>query len=149
MTSNYPVHRTPEQGHTKECLAKAMIVAIENLRDDAVSDVEFRVGLQEGLPLDWADQYLREGVTVCLCPDPTPDLTDNDDALAELGLIVDDLDSTDPVRAEEGSDSMTLWLARWLPSDPSWNPVYGEDLSTLRGIEYWTPDLGTVRLVVR
>jgi len=146
---NYPVHRTPEQGHTKACLAKAMIVAIENLRDDETTDVEFRVMVQANTALEWADMYLEQGMTVCLCPDPTPDLTDNEEALAELGLIVDDLDSTDPVRAEEGSDSMELWIARWLPSDPSWQPLYGEDLSTLRGIEYWTPDLGNVRLVVR
>lgn len=77
---NYPVHRTPERGHTVLCLAKAMINAVENFRDMIISDHrtvglnpdfadhEFRLGLQDNLPLQWADEYLKEGVTECLCP---------------------------------------------------------------------------------
>lgn len=73
MTSyTYPVTRTPEQGHTRRCLAAAMIAAVENLRDaDDRTDVEFRIGLQDGTPLRWADLYLTEGMTECLCP-PLP-----------------------------------------------------------------------------
>lgn len=168
MMSNYPVHRTPEQGHTRRCLAKAMIAAVENLRDDAVSDLEFRTGLQEGLPLQWADLYLTEGMTVCLCPDleapelvgdipptstdypVTPGSPDplSDEAVAELAKVLEDLDSIDLVRAEEGSDNMAAWLARWLPKGTPWEPVIGTDLSTT-GIEYYTPAAGTVRVIAR
>lgn len=70
MSYSYPIHRTPEQGHTKRCLAKALIAAIENLRDDSGSDVDFRIAVQDNVPLEWADSYLTEGVTECLCPVP-------------------------------------------------------------------------------
>lgn len=69
MMHGYEVHRTPEQGHTRRCLAKALIAAVENLRDtDAMTDLDFRVQVQEGVPLQWADMYLNEGITECLCP---------------------------------------------------------------------------------
>ena len=68
----YPVHRTPEQGHTAACLAKAVIVAVENLRDSAQdgghADYEFRLAVQRNDMLDEADSYLAEGITECLCP---------------------------------------------------------------------------------
>jgi hypothetical protein len=77
---NYPVKRTPEQGHTARCLAKALIAAIENYRDDVVGDAErmgkpwiadydFRLRAQENGFLWVADGYLEEGLTECICPD--------------------------------------------------------------------------------
>ena len=66
--------RTAEQGHTKACLAAAVICAVENLRDDSESDITFRLDLQNNMPLVWADIYLEEGTATCICPN-RPTLT--------------------------------------------------------------------------
>jgi hypothetical protein len=76
---NYPVKRTPEQGHSAQCLAKALIAAIENIRDQQLeddrrvgtqfADYEFRLAAQRGDFLQEADRYLTEGLTECICPD--------------------------------------------------------------------------------
>lgn len=69
--------RTPEQGHTAECLASAMKCAVENARDAFVSDArgnadmaqhEFRLWAQRNDALTWADQYLADGTCTCTCP---------------------------------------------------------------------------------
>lgn len=52
--------------HDKRCLAHAVICAVENLRD-AEDDLGFRVGMQDNLPLTWADEYLAAGTVSCLC----------------------------------------------------------------------------------
>lgn len=75
---SYPIKRTPEQGHTFECLAAAMICAIENERDALKNvrpedvagvspDTHFRLWLQENGPLQEADSYLADGMTQCYC----------------------------------------------------------------------------------
>jgi hypothetical protein len=66
----YPVKRTPEQGHEKECLAKAIICAVENVRDyEDETAHDFRLSAQDNYFLTLADEYLREGITECICPD--------------------------------------------------------------------------------
>lgn len=72
--------RTPEQGHTPQCLAKAMIAAIENYRDELANhlvhnpenastvEFDFRVWAQDNNAMHWADLYLSEGTTDCICP---------------------------------------------------------------------------------
>jgi len=53
--------RTAEQGHTKKCMARALICAIENLRDDEnLSDIGFALEVQDGtnlrsIALDYSD----------------------------------------------------------------------------------------------
>jgi len=64
----YPIKRTPEQGHTKRCLAKALITSIENWRD-AYDDHDFRIAAQRNYWLDDADEWLAVGMTECICPD--------------------------------------------------------------------------------
>jgi hypothetical protein len=72
---SFPIYRTPEQGHTKACLAAAMIAAIENLRDSCGSSIGdedeadhfFRINVQDNIPLQWADMYLESGTSQCLC----------------------------------------------------------------------------------
>lgn len=72
--------RPAEWLHHPRCLAKAVIAAVENLRDshlDAKADathlaLDFRVALQENMPLEWADGYLLDGTTECVCPEPWP-----------------------------------------------------------------------------
>ena len=62
--------RSKEEGHTKRCLAKALICAIENARDlSFVSAIDFRVWAQNNEMLEWADMYLDEGTTECICPE--------------------------------------------------------------------------------
>lgn len=81
MFPTFPQNRTPEQGHTAQCMAKAMIAAIENLRDSTILDcsrqgmgteTSFRLALQDNTPLAWADSYLVNGDTECICPPIEP-----------------------------------------------------------------------------
>lgn len=61
--------RTPEQGHTKRCLASAIICAVENIRDqEGLTDTEFRIAAQDNDFLREADGYLADGIATCLCP---------------------------------------------------------------------------------
>jgi hypothetical protein len=71
---NVKQNRTAEQGHEKECLAAAMIAAIENYRDDISSSLDFRQSAQRNEFLEVADGYLADGTFTCLCP-PIPDPT--------------------------------------------------------------------------
>ena len=67
--NNYPVTRTPEQGHTAGCLAKALICAVQNMRDaNGSDDHEMRLMAQNNTMLVWADKYLAERLTQCYCP---------------------------------------------------------------------------------
>lgn len=61
--------RTPEEGHTKQCLAAAMIAVIQDARDDEhTGDVGFRLLAQSNAPLYMADKYLADGTATCTCP---------------------------------------------------------------------------------
>jgi hypothetical protein len=77
---NYPIKRTPEEGHTAACQAKAMITAIENWRDMVVDDAArigmpslgdggFRTWAQDNQAMHDADNLLIEGLTECICPE--------------------------------------------------------------------------------
>lgn len=70
---NTPV-RPAEWLHERRCLARALICAVENLRDDYSrgSDLGFRVDLQDNYPLVVADEYLRDGLLDCTCSAPWP-----------------------------------------------------------------------------
>lgn len=89
MNFQFPA-RPAEWLHHPTCLAKAVINAVENLRDshlEAKADathlaLDFRVALQENLPLTWANEYLLDGTTECLCPEPWPN--EDDPAIAAL-----------------------------------------------------------------
>jgi len=167
----YEIKRTPEQGHTRACLAKAMITAIENLRDmdevrdawlrrhsqrgegpafESSLDFDFRVAVQKNEALTMADGYLADGTTECICPTPDPTPTDllPEDALTDLRGILEDIDSPDLVIADDAQEDMRGWVARNLGEDTPWEPIIGTDLSTT-GVEYWDVEYGTVRLVVR
>ena len=58
----------PNLMHTKVCLASAVISAIQNLRDEeGMSDFEFRIAMQNNVPLARADGYLTDGLSNCNC----------------------------------------------------------------------------------
>lgn len=68
-SDHYTDRPTPEEGHTHQCLASAMISAIQNWRDsDGMTDHEFRLMAQDGDFLSTADEYLNSGLSDCLCP---------------------------------------------------------------------------------
>lgn len=59
--------RTPEQGHTKKCLASAMISYVQNLRDDEnLTDIGFQLTAQDGV-VHPAYDYLADGLQGCIC----------------------------------------------------------------------------------
>jgi hypothetical protein len=70
MFIHEPTPKPREWLHTKECLAEALIAAIENARDSdtGYSDFEFRIALQNNELLEWADDYLADGTKTCICP---------------------------------------------------------------------------------
>ena len=43
---------------------------VENLRDSSDADLDFRIALQDGTPLQWADSYLENGDADCRCVAP-------------------------------------------------------------------------------
>jgi hypothetical protein len=56
-------------------LARAIICAVENIRDsEYVTDIEFRLAMQDNDPLRAADDYLADGLCGCICP-PIPKRT--------------------------------------------------------------------------
>jgi hypothetical protein len=60
---------TTEEGHTKRCMASAMISAVQNARDsEYFTDHEFALWAQRGGALDDAVMYLRDDITDCQCP---------------------------------------------------------------------------------
>lgn len=63
------VHHSREYLHSKQCLAKALIAAIENLRDQDYTDYDFRLDVQNNVSLQTADDYLFDGTTDCICPE--------------------------------------------------------------------------------
>jgi hypothetical protein len=57
-----------EEGHTKACLASAIIAAVENWRDDEdVTDFGFALEAQSNF-LHTATEYLDSELADCLCP---------------------------------------------------------------------------------
>lgn len=88
---NYPT-RPIEWLHSVQCQAKAVIAAVENLRDthlEARADtrhlaLDMRVALQENMPLQWADEYLASGTTQCICPEPWPDEASDDETVRRM-----------------------------------------------------------------
>lgn len=79
---DFPIKRTPEQGHSPACWTKAMTVALTTERDDLLAqepsgeysgsaEYHFRVWLQNNGPLAWAEHLLASGSTECVCP-PLP-----------------------------------------------------------------------------
>ena len=61
--------RTAEQGHTKKCMARALICAIENLRDDEnLSDIGFALEVQDGTNLRSIALDYYDGLLDCICP---------------------------------------------------------------------------------
>jgi hypothetical protein len=60
--------RRPEHMHTKRCLANAIINAVQNYRDNEdVTDHDFALGMQDGLALQHAHEYLQTGTVDCSC----------------------------------------------------------------------------------
>lgn len=53
--------------HSKQCLAAAIIAAVENLRDAADSSFDFRIAAQEDAFIIEADGYLSDGTMTCTC----------------------------------------------------------------------------------
>lgn len=87
--------RTPEEGHTFECLSRTMIAMIENHRDylkealvpkqfwadaldgepkalidQGLADHDFRIWAQDNNALHSADEWLKENPTSCICDTP-------------------------------------------------------------------------------
>lgn len=61
--------RTKEQGHSKKCLANAIICAVQNVRDsEGETDFDFRIAAQDNYFLEIADEYLEGGIATCYCP---------------------------------------------------------------------------------
>jgi hypothetical protein len=52
--------------HTKKCLARAIIAAVENARD-ALDTFDFRIYAQENRFLADADGYLADALMDCVC----------------------------------------------------------------------------------
>lgn len=66
--------RPPEWMHERRCLARAIISAVENLRDsDAFTDLGFRLQMQDNHALTEADDYLNTGMVDCICTAPWPE----------------------------------------------------------------------------
>jgi hypothetical protein len=88
--------RTPEQGHQAQCLAAAMISAIQNFRDSIIGDQQrldyadrksydaeatvsaFMSLAQSNAFLTEAEEYLRSGLQDCRCSKPEQHLTADD-----------------------------------------------------------------------
>ena len=68
MTTTNTTTMPAEYLHSSRCLAHALICAVENLRDSqGASAHDFRMSVQDNLPLAWADEYLADGTADCLC----------------------------------------------------------------------------------
>ena len=64
---DFPIKRTPEQGHEVNCQAHALITAIENARDmEGVTPFDFRIDAQANF-MHEADALLASGSVECLC----------------------------------------------------------------------------------
>lgn len=60
---------TVEEGHTKRCMADAMISVLQNFRDDSgVRAYEFSLLGQDGSFYRTALEYLDSGLSTCQCP---------------------------------------------------------------------------------
>lgn len=64
---DFPIKRTPEQGHEVACQAKALITVIENVRDlEGITASDFRSEAQRNFMYE-ADELLASGSVECLC----------------------------------------------------------------------------------
>lgn len=57
--------------HTVRCQVAALIAALENYRDqdDHPAREDVRPFIQQGHLVEWASEYLHDGVQSCQCPD--------------------------------------------------------------------------------
>ena len=68
-TDVYTSRPTVEEGHSRPCLASAMIAAVENYRDaEGITDHDFRLWAQDNGVLETADGYLSDELSDCKCP---------------------------------------------------------------------------------
>lgn len=58
--------------HSKECLASAIISAVQNFRDDLSTAHDFRLNAQGNDFLHAADEYLTSGTQTCICARTCP-----------------------------------------------------------------------------
>lgn len=86
---DFPIKRTPEQGHSPACWTKTMITALENERDALLAqeasgeywrsaEHDFRIWLQDNGPLALAEHLLATGSAECICPPLPSDVCDHD-----------------------------------------------------------------------
>jgi hypothetical protein len=59
--------RPKEWLHSKQCMAQALISAVQNLRDSDISHREFQFALQDNELMYTARGYLDEGLQDCRC----------------------------------------------------------------------------------
>jgi hypothetical protein len=66
--SAFPIKRTPEQGHTRQCHARVMMLCLMGwTQDDSITDYEYRTYVQDNGAMHEADDLLRDGNVECLC----------------------------------------------------------------------------------
>lgn len=65
--SAFPIKRTPEQGHTRQCHARVMMLVVMEWATEDVTDFEYRTFVQDNGPLAEADERLARGEVECLC----------------------------------------------------------------------------------
>ena len=60
--------------HTRQCLAKAVIAAVENIRDmDGITDRKFWEFMESNKSFQEAQDYLEFGIADCTCPPAADD----------------------------------------------------------------------------
>lgn len=66
--SAFPIKRTPEQGHTRACHARVMMLCLMGwVQAPDVTDYEYRGYVQDNGAMHEADDLLRDGNVECLC----------------------------------------------------------------------------------
>ena len=69
--TTFPIKRTPEQGHTRQCHARVMMLCLMGwTQAQDVTDYEYRGYVQDNGALVEADALLANGAVECHCPDP-------------------------------------------------------------------------------
>lgn len=69
---DFPIKRTPEQGHTRACLAHAISQSLAGwIEAHDIDDLDFRQAAQDNAWLTEADEWLATGTVECQCPDHT------------------------------------------------------------------------------
>jgi hypothetical protein len=78
MSHDFKIKRTPEQGHTRACLAKAIVTSVQGwVEADDITDFDFRSAAQDNAFLTEADEWLASGTVECICPDHTISVGDD------------------------------------------------------------------------